>query len=222
MNTLNGNIGGGMAKRVVDMAENQWDMFYDSLDVKGDLNYRTDTLEEIGEVLDAAGFQFYNEKYDRVDEVYVDESNGRRLHAVAEWQADGNTINTAEVIVSEGSWGSRTVIFRGDLTDFYQMQSRGEIPVFLPTEYVIKKSTTKQFNIDDEMIRWAQSEIDTTVNGWEVYTYGDTDSYGNGECTIDLTNEEEKKELNLRFFAMPENSDYVLYEVWIQFPQTLR
>jgi len=219
MNTLNGNIGGGMAKKVADIAENHWDKLYASLDVEGELDYRSSSLEEIGQVLDTVGFQFMNQKYERLDEVYIDESTGRRIHAIQERRTSEDVVESSEVLVSEGSWGSRSVIFRGDMDDFYLSQSRGEIPVFLPAQFVLGTTTAAEFGIDDAMIQWMQSGNDTKVGNWEVYTYGSTDNYGNGECSLILTNEEEKKELDLRFFISPESGDYVLKEIWIVFPE---
>lgn len=219
VNTLNGNIGGGMAKKAVDIVQNHWDTLYASLDVEGELNYQSSSLEEIGQVLDEVGFQFLDQEYTPWDEVVIDESNGRRLHAMYKQWITEEMYEPIEVLVSEGSWGSRTVIFRGIMDEFYQGQSQGEIPTFLPTRFVLGGTTPAEFDIDDEMIQWIQKGNDTTVGNWEVYTYGSTDDYGNGECSIVLTNEEEKKELDLKFFITPESGKYVLHEIWIQFPE---
>jgi len=211
-----------MADRAAAIADEYWDMFYDSLDVEGDLDYRTSSIEEIAQVLYDAGFQFHDQDSKRSDDIYIDYSSYGGASIFAPIGTYDDPVY-GHVSVYEVGKGRRWVGFEfdGDIASLYTAQSNGEIPAFLPSQYVFGVTTASDFGIDEEMIRWAQKyEGNGFTDGgtWEVRAFGREDSIS-GRFTLIMQIEEENKYLSMSFEKESEDDgEYVLHAVDVKTP----
>lgn len=206
-----------MADRVAFIADDYWDMFYESLDIEGDLNYRTSSLEEIGQALKGAGFQFWTDETGvRSDEVYISRSD----YGFASFTAESGEMLSDEyyqVSMYNYSSGRRSVSFDFDTNLYNDLQSKGEIPVFLPDEYTFGITPASQYDIDDELIKWAQNRASHEhlyIGEWDIRAYGNHDG---SQVTFIMKIEEQDKYLLLAFVKAEGDSEHRLKEVKIEF-----
>ena len=208
-----------MASRVAVIADDYWDIFYDSLDVEGDLNYRTSSLEEIGQVLQDAGFQFWTDETGiRSDEVFICNHETGSTSITAE---SGEMLSDKyyQVAVWNYSSGKRSVAFEFDTSLYNDLQSKGEVPVFLPDEYTFGGTPAWEYGIYEDMIKWAQkheSHESLECGSWKVRAYG---NYDGSEITFIMSNQEEDKDLMLVFKQAEGDNEYTLRKIDIEFPE---
>lgn len=206
-----------MADRVAFIADDYWGMFYDSLDIEGDLNYRTSSLEEIGQVWKKVGFRFWtDETAVQSDEVYICSYDYGSTSITAE---SGEMLSDEYYQVEVWDYGSgkRSVQFDFDTSLYHELQSKGEIPVFLPDEYTLGGTPASEYRFYEDVIQWAQkhdSHDTLQSEGWNIRGYGNHDG---SEVTFIMENEEDKY-LLLVFVQAEGDSVYRLKEVNIKFP----
>ena len=208
-----------MVDLLAAVADDNWNRIYDSLDVEGELDYRTSSLEEIGQVLKGAGFQFWTDETGvRSDEVYISNSDYGSASLTAE---SGEMLSDEYYQVTVWNYGSgkRSVEFDFDTSLYNDLQNKGEVPVFLPDEYTFRVTPASEYGIYKDMIKWAQnheSHESLQSGEWIIRAYG---NYDGSEVTFIMKNEDQDKYLLLAFAQTEEDSEHRLKEVKIEFPE---